>query len=56
MAIEWTIAFIIVYTQGIFRWNKNVFWRLKSKVSKLLSFLPTVTGIIFCIPFLDVEL
>jgi hypothetical protein len=119
MTIVLTIAFILLYTYGLFLWDKLVAWRLTKKVSKtikyvhyftlfvaltivltyfqygvglrglwttrtfaiialftgvffnfvaektmlskiekvyfkLFSFLPTVTGIILCIPFLGV--
>ena len=43
MAIVLTIAFIIVYTYGIFRWDKLVAWRLNNKVSKTIKYVHYLT-------------
>jgi hypothetical protein len=43
MAIVLTIAFILTYTYGLFRWDKYVAWRLNSKVSKTLKYVHYLT-------------
>ncbi len=43
MAIVLTIVFLIVYTYGLFRWDKHVAWRLNSKVSKTIKYAHYLT-------------
>jgi hypothetical protein len=43
MAIVLTIVFVIVYTYGLFRWDKHVSWRLNSKVSKTIKYVHYLT-------------
>ena len=43
MAIVLTIAFLLTYTYGLFRWDKYVAWRLSSKVSKTIKYVHYLT-------------
>lgn len=43
MTIILTIAFLIVYTYELFRWDKHVAWRLNSKVSKTIKYAHYLT-------------
>jgi len=43
MIIVLTIAFILLYTYGLFRWHKLVAWRLSSKVSKTIKYVHYLT-------------
>ncbi|CAN5369193.1 hypothetical protein BH10BAC1_BH10BAC1_16890 [soil metagenome] len=43
MAIVLTIAFLLTYTYGLFRWDKYVAWRLSIKVSKTIKYVHYLT-------------
>jgi hypothetical protein len=46
MAIVLTIVFILLYTYGLFRWDKLVAWKLSSKVSKTIKYFHYLTLLI----------
>ena len=39
MAIVFTIALLVLYTYGLFRWDKLVTWRLNSNLSKTIKYV-----------------
>lgn len=43
MAIVLTTIFLLLYTYGLFRWDKLVAWRLNVKVSKIIKYVHYLT-------------
>jgi hypothetical protein len=46
MAIVLTIAFLLLYSYGLFRWDKLVSWRLDGKISRTIKYVHYSTLIV----------